>query len=258
MPMIYLAHQAPLLPIVRRWPRKVDGLALMVGSMSPDFAYALNGTRFEFFAHVWPELVLFCVPVTLVVAWLVARGLARVVAGHLPELGAFHLGDYRALAAHRFLPVRAALSALAGALSHALLDHLGHAWGWPAQHFAFYREPLSEALFLERPWTVHRIVQYAGHLLLTPLCLGLLHRYGRERWLAAEAATVRPFRPSLGSHAVLWGSLLAGLLAATPFVSTYLHDGGRFILRLSAGAFTGLLLGAGLARRFEAPERPTA
>lgn len=257
MPLIYLAHQAPLLPIVRRWPRRVDGLALMVGSMAPDFAYALNGTCFELFAHVWPVLVTFCVPVALVVAWLVARGLARVVAGHLPELGHFHLGDYRALAVHRFEPARAVLSALAGAMSHALLDHLGHGWGWPAQHFAFYREPLFAATFLERPWTVYRLVQYAGHLGLTPLCVWLLYRYGRERWLASEAAVVKPFRASLRSHFALWGSLLAGFYVATHFLPAHTHDSALILLRLSAGAFVGLLLGAGLARALEVKERPS-
>ena len=251
MPLIYLAHQAPLLPLVRRWPRRVDGLALMVGSMAPDFAYALNGTRFELFAHVWPGLVTFCVPVTLVVAWLVARGLARVVAGHLPELGGFHLGDYRALAAHRFEPVRAVLSALAGALSHALLDALGHGWGWPAQHLAFYREPLFATTFLGRPWTVYRLVQYAGHLGLTPLCLWWLYRYGRERWLAAEAAAVAPFRGNRRTHLVLWSSMLTGLALATRCVPPASDDGGLLILRLSTGTFLGLLLGATVARRIE-------
>jgi Domain of unknown function (DUF4184) len=44
MPFTFFAHQAPFLPMARRWPRLIDGTALIVGTMAPDLAYALNGT----------------------------------------------------------------------------------------------------------------------------------------------------------------------------------------------------------------------
>jgi len=250
MPFTFLAHPAPLLPLARRWPGRVDGLALVVGSMSPDFAYVLTGTRFELWAHAFPGLVTFCLPATLAVAWLVARGLARVVAGHLPELGGFHLGDYRALAAHRFHPLRFVLWAFVGALSHVALDSLGHSWGWPAQHWRAYRADVFPGTFLGKPWTVFRVVQYAGHLGLSPLCLWLLHRYGTQRWLAAAAATVPEFRSSARTHAVLWSAAAVGALGAGAWVLADREE-SALILRLAAGVFAGLLLGAALARGLE-------
>ena len=135
MPFVYLAHQAPFLPIARRWPQRIDGLTFLVGTMSPDFAYALTGTPLQVRAHGFPWLAAFCVPATLAASWLIARVLARVVAAHVPALGGFQLHDYRGLAAHRFLPIRATLWAFLGACTHAGLDHLGHEWGWPAQHW---------------------------------------------------------------------------------------------------------------------------
>jgi uncharacterized protein DUF4184 len=254
VPLVFLAHQAPLLPLVRRF-RRIDGVALLVGSMAPDFAYALLGTRWQLWAHAFPGLATFCVPATLGVAWIVVRVWAPVVPAHLPELGAFHLRDYRALAAHEFGWGRAALWAFLGALSHAGLDHLGHGWGWPAQHFAAYREPLGWKPFLGRPWTVHRLVQYAGHLLLTPLAVGLLWRYGRERWLADVAARVPEFRTSSRSHACLWGATLLGTLAAVLWVRADSRHGGAVILRLAFGVFVGLSVGAVLARLCCGPAR---
>lgn len=48
MPFTYLAHQAPALAIKKRWPAWFDGTALALGSMAPDWAYALSGSRFAF------------------------------------------------------------------------------------------------------------------------------------------------------------------------------------------------------------------
>ena len=79
MPVTFLAHQAPVLPIAQRWPDRTDGVALVVGSMAPDFAYVLNGSRWEVWAHGLPAVVVFCVPATFVVGWLIVRVLAPVV-----------------------------------------------------------------------------------------------------------------------------------------------------------------------------------
>jgi hypothetical protein len=251
MPSVFFAHQAPLLPIARRWPDRVDGLTLVVGTMAPDFAYAFTGTPLQVWAHALPGLVTFCVPVTLIVSWSIARVIARVLAAHLPDLGGFHLHDYRGLATHRFRPLRATLWAFIGAVSHAALDHLGHAWGWPAQHWAAYREPLFAGTFLGRPWNVYRVVQDAGHILLTPLCVWLLFRYGRQRWFAPAATVVPEFRTSTRSHVVLWSSTALGTLLAGFLVSFQAWEGGTTILRLAGGMFIGLVLGALLARRLE-------
>jgi hypothetical protein len=117
MPVTFVAHQLPVLPVARRWPGRTDGVALVIGSMAPDFAYVLNGSRFEVRAHGLPWLVTFCVPVTVFVAWIVVRVLAPVVPAHLPQLGNFRLQEYRGLATHRFGMVRTPVCAFIGALS---------------------------------------------------------------------------------------------------------------------------------------------
>ena len=91
-------------------------MALVIGSMAPDLAYVLNGSRFSIWAHEFPGLVTFCVPVTVCLAWIVVRVLAPVVPVHLPQFGNFRLQDYRGLATHRFGIVRTPVSAFVGAL----------------------------------------------------------------------------------------------------------------------------------------------
>ena len=43
VPLTFLAHQAPVLPLKMRDPRRWDGLGLVVGSMAPDLAYVSSG-----------------------------------------------------------------------------------------------------------------------------------------------------------------------------------------------------------------------
>ncbi len=124
MPFTFFAHQAPVLPVARRWPNATDGVALVIGSMAPDLAYLLNGSRFAIWAHAFPWLVTFCVPVTICLSWIVVRVLAPVVPAHLPQLGNFRLQDYRGLATHRFGIVSTPVCAFVGALSHVAFDSL--------------------------------------------------------------------------------------------------------------------------------------
>jgi hypothetical protein len=180
MPVTFFAHQAVVLPVARRWPGRVDGLALVVGSMAPDMAYVLNGSRFQLWAHDLPGVLVFCVPVTVVVTWLVARVLAPVVPDHLPAAGQFHLRDFRGLAARRLRPLATPVSAFAGAASHVLLDHLTHDWGWMARNADWYRTVFADDV-LGRQWTVFRVMQYGGHVVGTGACLWLLACYGRQR-----------------------------------------------------------------------------
>lgn len=251
VPLTFFAHQAPFLPIARRWPRHVDGLALVVGTMAPDFAYVLAGTPLHVWAHELPGLVAFCLPATLVVSWLIARVLARPVAAHLPELGAFRLQDYRGLAAHRFHPVRTVVWAVLGAFGHSALDSLGHSWGWPVRTFPWMQTVVLDGTFLDRPWKLYRVLQWTGHLGLTPLAIWMLYRYGQARWFAASAALVEPFHADRGSHLRLWSSAAIGFAATAAWSLLAPQDTSATILRLAGGGFVGLVLGALLVRRRE-------
>jgi hypothetical protein len=249
VPLTFFAHQAPVLPVARRWPHLVDGVALVIGSMAPDLAFVLGGTRCDFDAHTFPAWLLFGVPATLVISWIVVRVLAPVVPDHLPDRAPFHLGDYRGLATHRFRPLLLLTSAVAGVLSHLALDQFTHSWGWFAQHIDWWSTPIVERQVLGRQWPPYRLLEYAGHVVGTAACLWLLARAGRERWMAARAAEVAPCAPSAASRAVLGGATGAGLAAGVLWGVLGFAGKGALILRLAGGVFVGMAVGAVIVAR---------
>jgi hypothetical protein len=244
MPLTFFAHQGPFLPIQRRWPKAVDGVALVIGSMAPDMAYVLSGSRFAVWAHGFPGVITSCLPATFAASWLVVRVMAPVVPDHLPDLGPFHVHDYRGLATHRFHFVRFVVWAELGALSHVFLDEFTHNWGWFAHHVSWYDNRIVDRELLGREWTVYRVFQYIGHVGFTALCIALLWAYGRRRWMRARAATIAPSPTTAASYARLWGLSALGLGAATLWLALDRVDSAIAVLRLSFGLFGGMLAGS--------------
>ena len=252
MPITFLAHQAPVLPLARRWPGKIDGIALAIGTMSPDFAYVVSRTRLMFWAHTLPAIVWFCVPATLIVSWLIARVLAPVVPDHLPSAGAFHLHDYRGLATHRFSPLTTMAAAAFGAWTHIVLDAFTHDYGWFAQHVPLYTRPLGAWLFRGAHWSLYRLGALGSHFGLSAFSLFLLYRYGKARWMQDRAALVPRFQPTLQSHIRLWATTIAITTPLAIVSQQGLRDLGAasiLVLRLSASLFVGLCVGAFVTKR---------
>ena len=248
MPVTFFAHQAPLLPVVRRWPNAVDGVALAIGSMSPDFAYLLNGSRYQVWAHGFPGVALFCIPVTMLVTWIVVHLLAAVVPDHLPELGSFHLRDLRNLASRRSRLGKVVVWAEIGALSHVALDEFTHDWGWFAKHLSWYSRPLTGHLLFGREVTVFRLAQYIGDVGGVALCVWLLGRYGNDRWMADRNGRTPVLVTTTVSHAVLCLSTGVGLAVGALWVRADPNGSATDIIRLAATAFAGLVVGASVVR----------
>lgn len=116
MPFTYLAHQAPALAIKRRWPTSFGGTALALGTMAPDWAYALNGSRLAFDAHSLPGVVAFCAPVAMVVA-IVLRSVSPALFTYAPNPRQMPLQQLRVLALRRPPLATTAFSAALGALT---------------------------------------------------------------------------------------------------------------------------------------------
>src|SRR6185295_14226025 len=116
MPFTFLAHQAPVLPLKLLRPAHVSGTALVIGSMAPDFEYFIRGQPFSTISHTLVGQVVFCLPLTFLVGWLV-----RDLLGPL-------LGRFRPTTP--ILSVRYLACALAGSLSHVAWDGFTHGDGW--------------------------------------------------------------------------------------------------------------------------------
>ena len=125
MPMTFPTHPAAVVGLKLWRPRWFDGVALVLGAMAPDLAYALDGSGLPVwpFSHQLAGLVGWSLPVAFAATWMV-RWAAPVVATHLMPAGPLALRDYGAIRLTRHRWWITTYSALVGAASHVVLDRL--------------------------------------------------------------------------------------------------------------------------------------
>ena len=217
MPFTFLPHQAAVVPLKMWRPRWFSGTALAIGSMAPDLEYFLRGYPYGEVGHTWLGQLTFCLPLTLVLVWLVTHVIARPLAANLPELDGFHLRDYSLVAAHPDTAARwllVAASALVGSLSHVLWDGFTHEWGWAARRWpALFWRPLG--VVHGYPLSVYNALQHASTILGGAATLALLYRIGARRslprWAGAAPESVPAAPPA---RRLRFWALLAALVAA--------------------------------------------
>jgi len=240
MPLTFLSHQAPVVALKLARPRCFDGVALVIGSMAPDFPYVLSETAWEFDAHGPVGLVAFALPASVAVAWLLRARVAAVAFALLPSLGPLRMGDWRVLAARRPAWWVTATSALLGAASHSLWDTFTHDRGAGARLFPVLRE---RALTLgDAPVSNARVLQYLGHVFGALVTLALLRHIAREGLLArwyGEAFARLPHDAPPASHRALLAGVLAACGAAGVVGGVGANTSG-FVLRVAAAMALGL------------------
>lgn len=247
MPFTFLAHQAPVLPLVLLRPRWFDSVALCVGSMAPDFAYVVSGTRLGFASHTGPALLWFCLPITLVVGALVRRIWPALLV-QLPLADPSRRRLASSLGPAPALPITI-VSASLGAGSHVLLDAFTHPRGFGVAHWPVLTTKLVIA---GRSLPIYSLLQGPGSMVLALVaiaCLAVLLR----RAAPIDAA---PPGPPAGRRifvACAAGGLGLGLLVALATASF----GGlpAVILRFAALGFAALVLAALASERVRTPDR---
>jgi hypothetical protein len=209
-----------VLPLKLWRPRWFDGVALVLGSMAPDLAYALDGSGLPVwpFSHQPLGLVGWCLPVTLVLTALL-RVAAPGIAVHLPA-GPLALRDYGLLGSFRHRWWITASSALLGAASHLALDRFE------------IRVPAAE-----------RVMHVLGATGLAALTVHIGRRRLLRRWYGEPPARSR-------GSALFWpvaGAVAVAVAAVTPFLpgAALPHTTG---VRLLCGAAAGLLLASATVR----------
>jgi Domain of unknown function (DUF4184) len=125
MPMTLPTHPIAVVPLKLWRPRWFDGVALVIGAMAPDFAYAEDGYGLTIHSHAWHAPLWWALPLTLLLAPVV-RWAAPTIVAHLPAGGPLALRDYGVLArVHHRLHVTA-VSAMLGAVTHIVWDAFAH------------------------------------------------------------------------------------------------------------------------------------
>jgi hypothetical protein len=189
VPATIPSHQAAVLPLKVCFPRRFDGVALVIGSAAPDIGYVLAGIA-EPPSHAWHSLIWFHLPVVVALTWLVRRA-APGVAAHLPA----SLRDYGVLGTVRHPLVVTAYSAMLGALTHQVWDAVTHPYMLflsPSSHLA----AMHATAFAGLPWW--RVVHLLSELVGVVVTVAVVVQIGRRRLLVdwhgpAPVRAARPF-----------------------------------------------------------------
>lgn len=249
MPVTFLAHQAPVLPLKRRWPG-LDGVALVVGSTVPDLARVTErlpvlyvyGTPTWFDGHRPDQLVSWCLVVGLLITWSARRLVLPRLSGHLPDLGDFHLRDLRLVGRTRHRWWNTVGCVLIGASVHSLIDVLTHS-DRPVSL------PGSSTHLVElagRSIDVANALQVAASVGLSVWAVVQMLDIGRSRDLARWSGAVLAPAPTPPNHRAVVAAVLTAMILTGAFAATQMHRGARVALMTwaLAGWFSLCLIAA--------------
>lgn len=177
MPLTLPTHPVAVVPLKLWRPHWFDGVALVIGAVAPDIAYAADGYGLTIHSHTWHAPLWWAVPIALVGGRLV-RWAAPVVAVHLPAGGRLALRDYGVVGVVRHPWWVTAMSAVLGAVSHIVWDAFTHPYAFGGRLlFPWLHERVAPGL----PWW--ELLVRLSDLLGFAVGLALVARLGRARLL---------------------------------------------------------------------------
>ena len=159
VPLTFPAHQVAVLPLKLWKPRWFDGIALVVGSGSPDLFNALAAID-TFDSHEANGIVV-AVAFTIIYSVLLRRFAVDGLFASLPDFGPLRARSYRVLANGRPRLLVTSLSAFIGVASHVFVDSFTHR-GRFGSNLLGLNDTLVE-LPLVGGVTGAGVLQYLGH-----------------------------------------------------------------------------------------------
>ncbi len=224
------SHPLAVLPIHRLFRARLNFAALVIGSLSPDFAYYVRQFPVAGFAHTLPGTLIVCLPTGLM-ALAIFYALRRPLCFILPQ------PHRAALMPLTVTPPRfnlrnfgiAAVSVLLGAWTHAFWDSFTHRGAWAVERFPVLNAPFARIGVSELPlsYFLQQLSTFgAGAALATLYFL----------WLRRQRAAATPTRDSLSdrSRYLLIGTLgvIAFALAAPSALGMASQYGGYLAFRV--------------------------
>ena len=266
MPFPFFAHQAAVVPLKLAMPRRWSGTGLVLGSMAPDFGYFLIGTGTA--PRLWHRplgVFVYCLPVALLLYWLITRVVAEPTARHLPMLGTVRLKALGLVAAqprHPWHWLVVAASIVVGAGTHLAWDLFTHTGSWMGNHVPFLKRELFpigsyDVIGSDVLWMGSTVVGGLATLAaLAHVCSRDLLREWAESRAPGSTAGLDPFAPP--ATRVFWSVIAATVTVAAvlAFVTAplgfYWHDKATWVivfLRSTSIGFVALCLMALRERR---------
>ncbi|QTD40382.1 DUF4184 family protein [Sporosarcina sp. Te-1] len=240
MPLTF-AHPAVVLPFSRR-SKYVNFLALVLGSMSPDFEYFLRGRPYGEVGHTFWGFIAFNLPIVLIVYMIYKACIHESLFSHLPSVLQDTYSQKNSSA--RSLQVFVFLySALFGMLTHVVWDSFTHASGFMVRHFSvltykvsIFNFPIPVFKFLQHGGTIAGILAIIGYMYFRTAENG---RKGDKRiepkqklayWGQIALLTILLFglwnfidNVSIASYGVIVVRLIDSALISLLMVSIYFH-----------------------------------
>lgn len=249
MPFTF-SHPAAAVPFTR-WGFPLS--ALVIGSMSPDFAYFLTQSTTAKFGHTLPGVILFCIPVGFVVLWTFHAIVKRPSLDLLPRQ--IRRPFVAAVMPFEFWSRRRLgiilLALLIGALTHIVWDAFTGSDRFGTTMIPWLSEPIINVMGDELPAyrVLHILSSIAGGLLLLIWSTRWLERYSMHNVrsivrpvgrlilltvIIGITATAFWFMGSIegnslfGRHWEVRGFLQSGLIAAVPvlYILLFLYGCG--------------------------------
>jgi hypothetical protein len=133
-----LSHAAAVLPFRRS---RLPWSALVIGSFGPDFEYFLRMNYGSRAWHFYPDVVVYCLPSTLLIYFAFQIFARRPVLELLPESIHARVRPTQHFPPDSLEDIIALIVALVlGIATHLLWDSLTHAYSWPWAHVGLLRE----------------------------------------------------------------------------------------------------------------------
>ncbi len=168
MPLTF-AHPAAVLPFSRK-SKYVDFLALILGSMAPDFEYFLRGMPAGEIGHTLSGFVFFNLPIVVIVYLIYKAYIHKTFFSHLPAI--FQVPDFPKTSSARLLKAIVFFySALFGMVTHIVWDSFTHLEGFMVRNVSIltYSVPIYDFhipiyKFLQHGSTVVGIIAIIGYM----------------------------------------------------------------------------------------------
>ncbi|MGE7777177.1 DUF4184 family protein [Chitinophaga sp. NPDC101104] len=232
MPFTF-SHPAIVLPLTLLPRRLASATGLIVGSMAPDFEYFLRMKVQSEYSHTLWGLLLFCLPLGLVIAFLFHEWAKPALVNNFPgflQVRSRPMAQYpwRKYFAENWLVV--CVSVLIGAVSHVLWDGCTHAHGFFVQAWP----GLSvECDIAGRSIPVYKLLQH-GSSLAGAVAIGWV-----VMKLPADGLPAQPVNPRYWMMVLGWtGIVVAARCLAGGEFAAY----GNLIVSAIAAFLMGLLL----------------
>lgn len=181
MPLTF-AHPAVVLPFLKE-SKYINILAMVLGSMAPDFEYFLRGMPAGAVGHSFFGFIFFNLPIVIIVYVIYLKFVHKIMFVHLPVILQFSSSKKgnikKGLQLFVFL-----YSALFGMLTHVLWDSFTHLNGFMVKKLSILTDSVP-IMNIQIP--IYKLLQHGSTLIgITAIISFMLYRASKYRYIKKD------------------------------------------------------------------------